>query len=137
MPTQQLPKNLDGDILALDIGDSRIGIARAHTIARLPEPLPTLKNDENFIKNLQNLIDKHKPVTIIAGAPYNRGEQTAQTLKVIEFVDNLKQKVNVPILLVDESYTSKDADDFLSTNTKLKYDQDSVAACYILSEYLK
>ena len=126
----------DGEILALDIGDKRVGVARAHTIAKMPEPLDEIINDTNFMDNLHGLLNKYKPLLLVIGLPHNlSGEETAQTTKIRTFSENIRNTTGLGIVFIDESLTSVDADKFLRDNKNKKYSQDSVAACYILTEF--
>lgn len=125
------------ELIALDIGDSRIGVARANSIARLPEPLKTLKNDSEFLTNLKELLEDNHTQIIIVGLPKNSsGQETAQTLKIRKFTDEFLRNLGRPIEFVDESYTSIEADMFIKNHKKKDFDQDSIAACYIMEEYL-
>lgn len=62
------------------------------------------------------------------------GELTQQSRKIRGFIDQLSSELTIPVIVVDESLSSLRADEFLS-QSKRQYDQDSVAACYILEEY--
>lgn len=124
------------NIIGLDIGDAKIGVARSSTIAKLPEPLSALKNDDSFISNLQKLIDEFSVGLLVVGIPRNmKGEETKQSVKIREQAQDIKKSLSgIDIVFVDESLSSVRADDFLKNSTK-QYDQDSISACYILEEY--
>lgn len=127
-------------LLGLDIGEKRIGVARANTIAKLPEPLKTLANDADFIRNLKNLIDEYKANQLIIGLPRGLdGQDTKQTKYVLDFVDELKLQIKLEISLQDEALTSVKAKEYLSSSKKSyqKSDIDSVSAMFILDDYLK
>ena len=132
----QMTKNPSLNIVGLDVGDKKIGVARANIIAKIPEALKTLKNDLNFTQSLKDLLDEQATNLIIVGLPRGgSGQETPQTKKVIEFIDQLKHDfAEVEFVFVDESLSSVRADEYLR-NTKHKMDQDGVAACFILQEY--
>ena len=44
------------NVLGLDIGESKTGVARVNMIARLPQVVTTLKNDNNFIPEITKII---------------------------------------------------------------------------------
>ena len=122
-------------ILALDVGDVRIGVARAGALAKLPEPLPTVKNDESIMSGLQKIIEDHQVGLIVVGLPRNlKGEETGQTAKIREFAERL-DSLGVEYVFADESLSSKRADNYLRENKKSTADQDSLAACFILEEF--
>jgi len=123
------------DILGLDIGGRRIGVARASSIARLPEPLKALPNDDTFLPSLLEIMRQHQVKLLVVGIPRNlNGQLTEQSRLITDFVERLSGLVEIPIVSVDESLSSKRADDFLLSSKK-QFDQDSIAACYILEEY--
>lgn len=125
-------------ILALDVGEKKIGVARANKIAAIAEPLVTLPNDENFETSLQSLIREHDVSEVVVGLPRNmNGEETAQTAYVKKFIDNLK--LNVTVHFQDETLTSVHAADILvaKKSAYTKEDIDSLAATIILEDYLQ
>lgn len=123
------------EIIGLDVGDRLIGVARASTIARIPEPLKALPNNGTFSGLLLELIRARGVQKIVVGMPRNMsGELTQQSRKIRGFIDQLSSELTIPVIVVDESLSSLRADEFLS-QSKRQYDQDSVAACYILEEY--
>ena len=74
------------NLLALDIGGKRIGVARVNLVARLPEALATLLNDQYFITHLQTMIDEYEIDGLVVGLPRNlQGEETAQSHYVRDF----------------------------------------------------
>jgi putative Holliday junction resolvase len=126
-----------GTIIALDIGEQRIGIARAHTIARLPEPLVTLQNDK-FKTELTKLIEAENVERVVVGLPRSMsGRDTAQTEYVRNFIDQLQ--LTVPVAFQDESVTSIKAEEYLRLHKKeyTKGDIDAAAATLILQDYLE
>jgi RNAse H domain protein, YqgF family len=66
------------------------------------------------------------------------GERVALTL---EFVEKLKSRVDVPIIMQDERLTTKEADEILDESGVKKQDRkqfiDQVAASIILKEYME
>jgi len=129
----------EGTVLGLDIGDSRIGVARAHSIAKLPEPLAVIvvaKHDP--VQTLTALINDTNAQRIIVGLPtLASGSDSAQTIKVRQFVDKLASATTVPITFVDESFSSQDADRYIQTHKQQVGSNDSIAACVILERYFE
>jgi putative Holliday junction resolvase len=128
------------NILGIDVGERRIGIAMANTIARLPRPLTTLYNNASFWDKLMELIRQEDVAHIVVGLPRGlQGQDTAQTDVVRAFVEDLKQHVSVPVSLQDEALTSRQAEAELNARKKrlTKEDIDALAATYILDDYLR
>jgi putative Holliday junction resolvase len=127
------------DILALDVGTVRIGVARASALVRIPEVLTTLPNDQHIWSQLLELCEQHNAETLVVGLPRGlEGQETAQTALVREFVDKLTDVVGVPIALQDEALTSQKAEAELEERGKpyQKGDIDALAAVFILEDYL-
>lgn len=126
----------DATILALDLGDKHIGVARANATARIPEPLPPLVNNEMLLSSLKDLVDDYGAQAIVIGLPRNmKGEETAQSRTIRDVSEQIREAIDVPVTLVDESLSSVRADRYLSQSKKTIYSQHSVAACYILEEF--
>lgn len=131
-----MSQNLSNNLLALDIGDSKIGVARASVVAKIPQPLAKIANDENLLENLKKLTEEYQTNTIIVGVPRNMsGEETEQSKKIRNQVSNLKTKLkDINFIFVDESLSSVRAGDYIKVNNS-RADEDSISACYILEEY--
>ncbi len=126
-------------IIALDIGDKRIGVAHADTEVRLPIAYGTLEVDGLELERLREIITEVEPSLIVVGYPRNqKGEPTAQTQKVMEYVKQL-HNLKVPIVYQDESLTSVLAEDYLKSLHKPynRGDIDAHAAAIILGDYLE
>ena len=57
------------EILSLDVGSVRIGVARASSLVRLPEPLLTLSNDAGTVERIKQLVIEHDAKELIVGLP--------------------------------------------------------------------
>lgn len=128
-----------GNILALDVGQKRIGVALAHHIARLPRPLQTLNNDDAVWQALKEIIAAEEVAEIVVGLPRNlSGNDTAQTAYATDFADKLQQAVQLPIHFQDEALTSVQAEQELAARGRqfAKGDIDALAAVYILEDFL-
>lgn len=126
-------------VLALDVGEKRIGVAIASPEVKIAHPLVTLANDESFLPNLTKLIGEHKVTKMVVGMPRNlSGDDTAQTDYTKKFVESLKGKLDVPVYTTDEAGTSKQARETLEKAKKPfeKADVDALAAAYILEDFL-
>lgn len=132
-----MTNSLSENIIGLDIGDAKIGVARAHVIAKIPEPLGALSNDKEFPDRLSDLLKSQQTSIVVVGIPRNMsGEETTQSAKIRKFIEDLKTQLpSIDFVFVDESLSSVRADSFIK-NSKKEVSQDSVAACYILQEYL-
>ena len=127
-------------ILALDVGTIRIGIAIASVVVRLPRPLTTLANDENFSTKLAEIIKKEVVATVVVGLPRGLdGQETGQTGYVRTFVANMPAELGVRMPFQDEALSSNRAKSELEARGSAyqKGDIDALAATFILDDYLQ
>jgi putative holliday junction resolvase len=124
-------------LLGLDVGDARIGVAVASSIARLPRPLKHLQHTTNVFKDIQELVERESINHIVVGLPRNQsGQETAQSQKVRDFAEELEQRLKRPVYFADESLSSVRAEALKRALAQPDISTDSLAACYILEEFL-
>lgn len=134
-----MPSN-PSNLLALDVGTVRIGVALASSVVRLAHPLITLPSDKNFTESLLQIIKDEAVGTLIVGLPRGLdGQETSQTELVRQFTTVMQSKVNLPVYFQDEALTSQKAKQELEARGKpyQKHQVDALAATYILEDYLK
>jgi putative Holliday junction resolvase len=126
-------------VLALDVGQARVGVALASMAARLPGPYVTLQRGDRFFEELRGIIRQEDVGTIVVGLPRGLdGQSTAQTAAIARFVKELKRHFDLPVHLQDEAVTSRQAEAELQSRRKIyaKGDIDALAATYILQDWL-
>ena len=130
-------------ILGLDVGDVRIGIAISDELGIAAHPLCTIrrKNSKADLEALQGLIGTHKAEGLVVGLPKMlTGEIGIQGQKVQQFVEELKQQIDLPVTFWDERFTTVEAERMLrgtkKRGRKRKEVVDQVAAVLILNAYL-
>ena len=125
-------------IMALDVGDKRIGVALAHRVARLASPLTTLDHTVTIFADIQALITREQVGAVVVGLPRGMdGGYTEQTRSAEAFKHALEQAITLPIYLADETLTSVQAETELKGKNHTKADIDALAACYILESFLQ
>lgn len=100
----------DGTVLAFDYGERKIGVALGNFITRQARPLTILPNitvDGRFAA-VAALIDEWEPVQLVVGMPFNPegGEQPSMRL-ARRFGNQLNGRFNLPVVWVDERYSSR------------------------------
>ncbi len=128
------------NILALDVGTVRIGVARVNTVARIPEVLPTLANNDMFVDSLKKNIIEYEISLIVVGLPRSmEGTETAQTQYVRQFCTEKLEQLGVPIELQDETLTSVVAIEQLENEgfKTQKGDIDGRAAAILVNDYIE
>jgi putative Holliday junction resolvase len=134
-----MAQNHNARIVALDVGEKRIGVATANVVARLASPLTTLAVSENTIKDIKQIIAEQTAVALVIGLPRNlRGDDTDQTRTIRQFGKDLEEQISVPIYWQDEALTSHASKEELNASRKIyaKEAIDALAATYILEDFL-
>lgn len=125
-------------ILALDVGDKRIGVAIAHRVARLPRPLTTLENSPKVMQEIADLVAREDASLVVVGLPRGMdGGYTEQTRAAKAFQQELARALPVPVAPGDETLTSVQAEAELGKRPHAKGEVDALAACYILESFLR
>lgn len=128
------------NILGLDIGDARIGVAIADAKTPFPAPLTTLEASEHLASEFASLLRTNAVQTVVIGYPRNQaGEATEQTKRVEHIAKLLKIPKHITVVWQDESVTSVKAEEELKRRKKpyQKGDIDALAATYILEDYIR
>lgn len=132
-------------IMALDIGDKRIGMAISDLMGWTAQPLHTLhrKATEEDIEEILKVVREYSPKVIVAGLPKNMdGTEGFQSEKTIRFMELLQKKLPDGIMIdyQDERLSTKSARQaMLQAGTKKKQKKgmvDTIAAVFILETYL-
>jgi len=130
-------------ILAIDLGEKRIGIAISDELGITAQGLPTIPStteDEN-LKKIKKLVDKYNVKKIILGLPKNmNGTLGRQAEKSLSFAQKIKNIHQVPVELEDERLSTSKAEKLLiqadRSRKKRKKVIDKMSAVIILQSYL-
>lgn len=133
---------LSGTFLAFDFGTKRIGIAVGNSISATANPLSTIHDETNEVRftAIAALLAEWQPAALVVGLPCNDdGTPHQMTALCRRFANRLKGRFTLPVLLVDERYTSAAASSLLSEQgvhgRKQKPLLDQYAAQQILQAY--
>ena len=118
-----------GTVLAFDFGLKRIGVAVGEGELGSAHPLPAVGNFDDIAK----LVAEWRPRRFIVGLPVAEHGTHALARRVERFARQLQGRYRVPVSLVDERFTSVEAESRLK-GLKNK-SVDSVAAQLILEQY--
>jgi len=129
-------------MLALDVGEKRVGVAVCDETQTLARPLLTLRRaskKEDFAR-LAVVCREHAIEKVIVGAAQDTARRRRpQAQRVRRYAAELQAALSLPIEFWDERYSSVDAQERLASSSRkarAKGDIDSAAAAIILQEYL-
>ncbi len=104
-------------LLALDLGEARIGIAMSDESETLATGLATLRSAgaRRDAQAIAVLVRDHGVGEVVVGMPYRLdGSVGPQGEKVQAFAERLRRSLRVPVVLRDERLTSVAADERLA-----------------------
>ena len=131
-----------GRYLGIDNGEKRVGLALSDPLKIIATPFRTLlvRNTNQVIRELDKIIDEQDVELIVVGNPLGmKGQQTAQTKRVMEFTDKLRD-IGYRVMLEDERLSSVSAKRvMIEQEIKTGYNKeliDQTAAAIILQQFL-
>jgi len=131
-------------ILALDIGEKRIGLAVSDALNITAQGLETLRRTsaEDTLKKIRALIKEYDVSKIVIGMPFNMdGTEGPSARAAGEFAAILRKDTGVTVEMVDERLTSAQGERMLLeadiSRKKRKRAIDKIAAQLILQTYLE
>ncbi len=131
------------NILSFDYGDKTIGVAVGNTNTGQAHPLTTVRVIRGQVQwpAISKLIEEWAPVTLVVGLPLNMdGSDNPVTPKARKFGNRLNGRYNLPVHMVDEHLTTRDARTQLYNagvvEKRHKPVLDKLAAQSILQTYL-
>lgn len=124
-------------VIALDIGDKRIGVAYADTNTKIAHPIKVVTIDK-----LKDIIYDYEPEVLVSGLPLSlNGEENEQTAHVKEVAQSIAKQYNLKLEFIDERLSSKEAKRILSeqclTEKEMKGKIDAVAASLFLESWIE
>ncbi len=128
--------------LAIDYGESKIGIALSDPLKILAREYKVIwqKETEDVVAEIQKMCNENNVEKIILGIPISLdGNKNAQA-RVVEAFKVKIEIIGLPIIFVDERYSTKRAEEMMreqkKTEEEIKLFSDAVAARVILQDYL-
>lgn len=142
MPEGMAALPIQGTLLAFDFGEKRIGVAVGNSVSKTAQPLRTLDDERNVQRfaAIAALLEEWQPAALVVGLPSNDdGSPQEMTRLCRRFANRLKGRFGLPVILVDERYTSVAASSRLNDagihGIRQKPLLDQVAAQEILEAY--
>jgi putative Holliday junction resolvase len=128
-------------VLALDVGDKRIGVA-VNEWADIVTPLDVILRGPNDMGAIQKHIDERWIDKVVVGLPISLDDTLGtQAKKVLAFIERLRAAVKIPVETYDERFSTHDAESLLIeadvSRAKRRQTIDAMAAAQILQGYLR
>ena len=124
------------EILALDVGERRIGVARAQSRARLVEPLEIVAAGKGLeFARLGALLAHWRPAVIVIGLPISEaGSESRQATAIRAWTKDMAIRIGFAgqIVYQDETLSSREA----RNRTARTGAVDDLAAGILLEDYL-
>ena len=130
-------------MLGLDVGHKRIGMAVSDLLGITAQGIDTLqrRNKRTDFQQLAKVIRNYQVSEIVVGLPLRlSGANSAQTVKVEEFADELRARFSLPVHMWDERLTSVQANRLMReadvSLEKRAASVDRMAAILILQSFM-
>ena len=129
-------------ILSFDFGMRYIGVAIGQKLTNTTNSLPAILAKDGIPQQgqLEKLIEEWRPSVIIVGNPLNLdGSMQEITFCARKFANRLREKYQLPVHLIDESYSTKQAKQITNFHEHRDYlaALNSKAAEIILQRWLE
>lgn len=130
-------------IMALDIGEVRVGVAVSDPGERVASPVavvPALEV-EACAKSFRRLLEDWEPELFVCGLPYTlAGEEGPQAVRIREVAAKVSAACGIPVEFSDERLSSREAKRSLRekglSEKAMRGKVDMIAACLFLQAWL-
>ena len=146
-----------GRVVALDVGSRRIGVAACDPFGIVVRPVGVVHAEplEQALAAIRRIVEEEEAQLLVVGLPITlRGEQGPQAQRVLTFAAELEKVLPVPLVFVDERYTSVEAERIIKeqgskrnagamrakgrASTRRQRERvDEIAAALILEDFLQ
>ena len=130
-------------VMAVDVGERRVGVAVSDPTGLLTRPLTTVKvtSVEQGVEAVADLAKEHEADRIVVGMPVSMdGVPRAQARAVEVFVGMLRERAEAEVVTWDERLTTVEADRRMReaglSQAKRREQRDAAAAAVLLQAYL-
>jgi putative holliday junction resolvase len=135
-----------GRLLAIDLGEVRIGLALSDPTQTIASPAETLQVPRNqdgpTLDALVNAVDRHEVSGIVIGEPKQLDGSTGDPAKRARwFAERLRARTGLPVVLWDERFSTTEAERVMLAQDASRADRraniDRVAASVLLQSVLE
>ena len=129
--------------IALDIGQTRIGIAASDRSGRVAIPVKVMPADEviSFSRGFRLLLEDYEPDVLVCGLPQTlSGEEGPQAERVRAIAMDIAKRAGLPLEFADERLSSREAKRILReeglNEKQMRGKVDMIAASLFLQAWL-
>jgi putative holliday junction resolvase len=122
-------------VLALDHGSARCGVAVSDPTGTLATPVGIVERPDakRGLERIEALVREHDAVLVVVGLPLSlSGGDSAQTTEARAFAEKLGERLDVPVELYDERFTTT-----LAQRAPGAAAEDAKAAAVLLEGWLE
>jgi putative holliday junction resolvase len=127
-------------VLALDIGERRVGIAISDPAATIASPLEVLDATPRLDDRIAAIVDEYEVGLVVAGLPLTLGgEEGPQAERVRLVGERIAGRIGIPLVYHDERLSSAQANRAMggaTSSRKRRGTVDKVAAAIFLQSFL-
>ena len=128
-------------VLGLDVGTKRIGVAISDPLGWTAQGVGVIERKGGELEEIKGIVEREGVEAVVIGLPKRmNGTIGPQAEKVLEFSRGLEALLEVPVLLWDERWTTKEVERVLlmadESRSKRRRVKDKLAAVIILQGYL-
>lgn len=126
-------------LLAFDYGEKHIGVAVGQTLTGTANPLQSIRvaNSHPDWPAISRIVKTWQPDALVVGLPLNMdGTEQAVTRRARRFGNQLLGRYRLPVHLVDERLTTREARNRLAWAGRAGDDDHPIAAQIILESWL-
>ena len=134
MPKPNTVKGAPQTVMAFDYGTRRVGVAVGNSVSRSGQALKTIAapNADGLFREIGVLVQEWQPELLVVGRPLHPdGTSHEMTEKTTRFGNQLKGRLNLPVIWVDERYSSA----ILEGDAQMRDNLDAHSAAVILEQY--
>ncbi len=128
--------------LAIDYGAKHTGVAICDPSETIVSPLAVIEGQKDLLDRIVRLIESENVGAVVLGLPLNMNDSVGpQAELVLQFAEQLRERLSIPIHFQDERLTSFAAEQksaALESRGKKKQKRlDAIAAAGILEAFLE
>lgn len=125
-------------VLALDHGSARCGCALSDPTGTLVRPFGVVRRPDSAagIDEIVGIVEDNDVELVLVGLPrLTSGEEGAQAAAARSFAGRLATRLELPVELHDERFTTRMAQTSIAEGAQAE--EDALAAAHLLEEYLE